>query len=98
MKKTTLQLKKSTIKKIVTILKRNKVKKASIFGSYARGDATKKSDIDLLVQPPKGIGFGFAGIRIELEEKIGKKVDLVTYNSVHPYLKKYILAHQVRLI
>ena len=91
-----------TIKQIariaVPILKKNGVKKASIFGSYARGEAKKKSDIDILVQTPKGMGFEFFGLNLELEEKLGKKVDLLTYKSVSPYLKKYIMADEVRIL
>ncbi len=83
---------------IVKTLKKNDVVKAGIFGSYARGEAKKNSDIDILVKPPKGIGFGFAGIQLELEEKLGRKVHLVTYKSIHPYIKKNILADEVRII
>ncbi len=92
------KFKKSTEEKIVFILKKNGVTKASIFGSYARGDATKNSDVDILIEPPRGIGLGFVGIKLELEKKIGRKVDLLTYNSIHPYLKKYIVADEVRII
>lgn len=88
----------NTKKKIIHILKKNNVAKAGIFGSYARGEAKKNSDIDIVIQPPKGIGFGFAGIKIQLEEKLGRKVDLITYKSIHPYLKKYILDDEVRII
>lgn len=83
---------------IVKTLKKNDVVKAGIFGSYARGKAKRNSDIDILIEPPKGIGFGFAGIQLELEEKLGKKVHLVTYKSIHPYIKKNILADEVRII
>ncbi|NCN38754.1 MAG: hypothetical protein COY38_00140 [Candidatus Aenigmarchaeota archaeon CG_4_10_14_0_8_um_filter_37_24] len=89
---------RSIQKKIIPILKRNKVVKAGIFGSYARGEAKKTSDIDILIQPPKGIGLGFVGIKLELEKALGRKVDLVTYKSIHPYLKEYILADEVRII
>ena len=91
-----------TIKQIakiaVPILKKNGIKKAGIFGSYAKGEATKKSDIDILVQPPKGMGFGFAGLQIELSEKLHKKVDLVSYNGLSPYLKNNILEQEVRIL
>ena len=46
-------------KKAIPVLRKYKITKAGIFGSYARGDYKKNSDIDMLVQPPKGIGFGF---------------------------------------
>jgi len=85
-------------RKIIPILKHNGVIKAGIFGSYARGEQKKNSDIDILVQPPKGMGLKFVGMNLELEKKLGKKVDLLTYKSIHPYLKKYILDDEVRII
>ena len=84
--------------KIVPILKSNKVTKAGIFGSYARGEAKRKSDIDIVIQPPKGIGFQFAGIELELERKLKKKVDLLTYNSIHPLLKNRILKEEGKIL
>ena len=84
--------------KIRRILKKNGVVRAGIFGSYARGEQKKKSDVDVLVKYPKGLGFGFAGIQLELEEKLGKKVHLVTYNSIHPLLKERISNEEVRII
>lgn len=86
------------IPKIIRILKKNNVKKAGIFGSYAKGEQKKNSDIDILIEPPKGIGFGFVGIQFELEDVLGKKVDLVTYKYISPYLKENILKSEVRII
>ena len=93
-----LKILNKIIPKIRRILKENKVKKAGIFGSYVTGRFNKKSDIDILVEPPKGIGFGFAGIELELEKKLKKKVDLVSYNGLSPYLKDKILSQEVRII
>ncbi|MBS3132088.1 nucleotidyltransferase family protein [Candidatus Woesearchaeota archaeon] len=89
---------KSIRSKIVPTLKRNGVVRAGIFGSYARGEAKKNSDVDILIQPPRGIGFGFAGIELELEKELKKKVDLLTYNSIHPLLKERILKEEVRIL
>ncbi len=86
------------IPKIRAVLKKNNVKKAGIFGSYAKGEQKKNSDIDILIEPPKGIGFGFVGIQFELEDKLGKKVDLVTYKYLSPYLRENILKSEVRII
>ncbi len=85
-------------KKIIPVLKRNGVVKAGIFGSYARGEAKKNSDIDILIESPKGIGFGFAGIQLELENKLNKKVDLLSYRGIHPLLKERILMEEVKII
>ena len=84
--------------KIIKILKKNKIKKAGIFGSYARGEQKKNSDIDILVEPAKGMGLEFVGMNLELEEKLGKKVHLVTYKYIDPYIKKSILKDEVRII
>ena len=77
---------------------KNNVKKAGIFGSYARGEQKKNSDSDILIEPPKGIGFGFAGIAIELENSLGKKVDLVTYKYISPYIKKQVLEEEIKIL
>jgi len=84
--------------KIIKILKKYHIKKAGIFGSYARGEQRKDSDIDLLVEPAEGMGFSFYGMNLELEEEIGKKVHLVTYKFISPYIRKNILKEEVRII
>lgn len=86
------------IPKIRQILKKNKVKRAGIFGSYSRKEQKKGSDIDILVEPPKGLGFGFVKIQFELEKKLNKKVDLVSYNGLSPYLKNKILSQEMPII
>ena len=83
---------------IIKILKNNKIKRAGIFGSYAKGKNKKSSDIDIIIEPSKNIGFGFFRIQMQLEEKLGKKVDLITYNSIHPLLKEKILNEEIRII
>ncbi|MBU0459271.1 MAG: nucleotidyltransferase family protein [Nanoarchaeota archaeon] len=83
---------------VVPILKKQGIKKAGIFGSYARGDQKKKSDIDILIQPTRNMGLEFVGVKLELEEKLGKKVDLVTYKYIHPLIKDDVLNEEVRII
>lgn len=83
------------IKQIIPILKSQEVLKASIFGSFARGDNTKNSDIDILVKLKKNKTlFDLIGLKIALEEKLDKKVDVLTYGSINPLLKKIILQEQ----
>jgi len=90
---------KNITKIVVPILKKEGVIKAGIFGSYARGEAKKRSDIDLLVKM-KGRKSLLDMVRLErkLKEHLGKKVDLLTYDSLHPYLKKRILNEEVRIL
>ncbi len=85
--------------KIIEVLKKYKIKKAGIFGSFVRGEQKKGSDIDILAEIPKEINlFGIVGIKLELEDKLGKKVDLVQYRLVRPELKKIILNEEVKII
>jgi len=62
--------------KIKPILKRHNVKRAAVFGSYARGDQKKKSDIDILIEykndNDKSL-LDFVGLKLELEKRLGKK-------------------------
>jgi uncharacterized protein len=68
------------------------VKKAYLFGSYARNEAEKGSDIDLLVELDysKHIGFGFVQMQFDLEEMLRRKVDLVTDDSLSKYIRPYV--------
>jgi len=84
--------------KIILILKKNKVKKAGIFGSYVSGMQKKNSDIDMLIEPPKGMGLKFFRLERELSEKLGKRVDLLTYNGIYRPLRKRILTEEVRIL
>jgi len=82
-------------KMIVSILRKQGVKKAALFGSIARGDATDKSDIDMLIEFDRGKSLlDLAGLKIELQEQLKRKVDVLTYKSLHPLLKGKILSEQ----
>lgn len=79
-------------RKIIPILKRQGVTKAALFGSAARGEMKKRSDVDILVKLEKGKSlFDFVGLKLELEDKLKKKVDLVMYGAIKPRLKDIIL-------
>ena len=81
--------------KIIPILERYEVKRAAVFGSYVRGEQTKDSDIDILVEfKGKKSLLDLAGLKIELEDTLHRKVDVLTYNSLHPLLKNKILQEQ----
>lgn len=92
----------SKIKKvIVNILKKHGIKKAGIFGSYVRGEQEKNSDIDILVEIPKKMKFSLldlVGLKLELQDALRRKVDLVEYKMIRPELKKIILQEEARII
>jgi len=77
---------------IIPILKKYCVPKAALFGSYSRGDFSDSSDIDLVLEPPKKMSLlGLIRVEHELEDLLGIEVDLLTYASLHPYVRDYIL-------
>ncbi len=81
--------------KILDALRQNDVKRASLFGSVVRGELTDESDIDILVEfRGKKSLLDLAGLKLELEEVLKRKVDVLTYNSLHPLLKDRILREQ----
>jgi len=84
-------------KKIKSILKKKGIVRAGIFGSYARGEQKKNSDIDILIEFNDSL-LTLVGIEMELERALKKKVDLLTYKGIHPLLKKIILKEEVKLI
>lgn len=90
-----MQLKK-TLKKYKPVLqKKYKVKKIAIFGSYARGEQSEHSDVDILVEFYEPIGWEFVDLKELLEKITGKKVDLVTVKALKPQLKETILSEAI---
>lgn len=85
-------------KKMVPVLKKHGVIRAGLFGSVVREDFSSKSDVDVLVQVPKGLSyFDVIGIQIDLEETIGRKVDVVEYQNLRERIKQRVLDQEVRL-
>lgn len=83
-------------RKILPILQNYGVKKAGLFGSCVRGEMREDSDIDILVEIEKDISLlDFVGLKLEIEDALGKKIDLVEYNTIKPLLKDRILNEQV---
>ena len=86
--------------KIQGILKKNKVNRAGIFGSYSRGEQRKDSDIDIAVNiNDKNMSLlGFIGLKLALEKVLNKKVDLVEYSVIKPLIKNRILNEEIKII
>ncbi len=90
---------KNIKKKTVPVLKEFNVSKAGIFGSYARNEQSKESDVDILIKVDEGIDLiDLIRLRTKLQIVIRKKVDLVQYGNVRKELKKDILNEEVQLI
>ena len=95
---------KKSLDEIKAILKKHEkelkekygIKEIGIFGSYLRGEAKEESDLDILVEFEKTIGF-FKFLELEeyLSNLIGIKVDLVSKKALKPHIGKYILKEVV---
>ncbi|PUU88117.1 nucleotidyltransferase family protein [Halanaerobium sp.] len=91
-------------KKIKDILNKHNIKKAGIFGSYARGEAVNgKSDLDLIVELSQNDLFELTAVKLDIEEALGLSVDIITYSGLKKFakkedFKKEIIKDQVSLI
>ena len=84
---------------IKTVTQRVNPTLVGVFGSYARGEENKISDLDILIDFDSELNLlELIGLEQELSEMLGIKVDLVTLRSVHPSLKPYIESDLIRLL
>ena len=80
-------------------LKKAGVLRSSLFGSFARGEASRESDVDILVEfPDDKTMFDLIDLEQKLEAVLGKKVDVVTYRALHHLLRDRILQEQVPIL
>ncbi len=85
--------------KILPILKKYGVTRAGIFGSVVRGESKEDSDIDILVEIEGRMSLlDFAGLKLEIEEVLGRKVDLGEYAVIKPVIKEQILSEEVVIL
>jgi len=87
-------------KRIIPVLVKHKAVRAGLFGSFAKGAARQDSDIDILVDlgASRLSLLDFVGIKLELEDVTGRKVDLVEYSTIKPLLKERILKEEVPIL
>ncbi|MDE3089797.1 MAG: nucleotidyltransferase family protein [Chloroflexota bacterium] len=57
------------------------VEKIALYGSFAKGTASKQSDVDILVQLGRPLGLEFVQLAFDLEKSLGRKVDLATFDT-----------------
>jgi hypothetical protein len=91
---------KQVIRKIARVLRNYGIRRAGVFGSLARGEVGPESDIDVLVDT-KGTNMSalqYIGMAQELEDVVGRRIDLVKYDLIKPRLRERILKEEVRII
>jgi len=85
--------------KALPILKEAGVTRSSLFGSCVRGENKEDSDIDMLVDFPRGKGlFEFVGLKLKLEQVLNRKVDLGEFSTIKPRLREHILQSAVQIL
>jgi len=86
-------------KKVISILEKHGIKRILVFGSYARGEATSESDLDIIAEFPKGTSL-LDHIRIEneLSETLKIKIDLLSKNGISPYLIDNIMKEAIVIL
>jgi uncharacterized protein len=80
-------------KAVLRVTRAYGVRNVRIFGSFARGQQRNASDVDLLVDLPEDMSLlDLSGLKIDLEEAVRRKVDVVPTRSLKPALRETILA------
>ena len=83
---------------ILRIAARHGARNVRVFGSVARGEAGPDSDLDLLVDAGPGrTPFFPAGLLADLEELLGRKVDVLTEEAIHWYIRERVLKEALPL-
>jgi predicted nucleotidyltransferase len=83
---------------ILRIAARHGAHNVRVFGSVARGDARPDSDVDFLVEMEPGRSLmDFGALLMDLEELLGRKVDLAERNGLHKYISEDVLREAVPL-
>lgn len=84
--------------KAIPILKRARVTRAALFGSVARGDV-KPGDVDFLVEMQRPYGlFKFLTLKVDLEDALERKVDLVEYSAIKPIIRERVLRDAIQIL
>jgi len=84
--------------RIETLAKKRGLRNLRVFGSVARGEADDASDVDLLAEPSKGTSLvDLIGFQRELQELLGRKVDVVTPAGLPPEVRRRALAEATPL-
>jgi predicted nucleotidyltransferase len=84
---------------LISALKELPIKRASLFGSFARGDNNEDSDIDILIDIEPSLSI-FDVLRMEeiLRKRFSRKIDLVEFSAIKPSIVERVLSQAIPLI
>jgi hypothetical protein len=86
-------------KQVANVLKRYSIARAAIFGSFARGDENKHSDIDILIESSQPISlFQLLRMEEELQWITKRKIDIVEYAAIKKSIRKNILKDAISIL
>jgi uncharacterized protein len=81
----------TSLKGLLTNLKKLGVRSLALFGSVARNEAREDSDVDILIDLEPPITFDrYMDVKLYLEEQLGSRVDLVTWKALKPQIKENV--------
>lgn len=83
---------------ILALAEKRGITDVRVFGSMARGDANEASDVDLLVTLPAGkSGLALGGLLMDVQDLLGRRVDVLTEPALHPLLRTRVLLESIAL-
>ncbi len=95
---TTFEVLRNRRADVLAIARKHGVTSIRVFGSVVRGDDSADSDVDLLVTTGSEVSSWFpAGLILDLENLLGRRVDIVTESGVNPHIRDDVLAEAVPL-
>jgi len=84
--------------RIIELAESRGAQRVQVFGSMAKDSATSTSDVDFLVEMRSGsTAFALGGLLMDLQDLLGRRVDLVTPNALHPAIRDKVLREAVEL-
>lgn len=88
---TTLEELRAKREEILRLVTKHGARSVRVFGAVLRGEAGPESDIDLLVEGLENTAWGGGGLLMDLQELLGRPVDLVSPADLHPLIRDEIL-------